>query len=199
MHIHKKFHLTLIAAFTVFMAGCTTTGTQPTEQASESGQTTKKQNTSSTPKPVIQWSGLQEKLRQALQAFPEAEIGVNQEQDGLHLMIPVTRGFPSGKAEIRPSLAQVLNAIAPVLADESKVAIHIVGHTDSVGNEMYNQKLSILRAEAVMEYLRGRGIALERLSADGKGEAEPIADNAKESGRARNRRVEFFLLPLSNQ
>ena len=65
--------------------------------------------------------------------------------------------------------------------------------TDSQGSEMINLQLSITRAEAVVEHLRQRGIALERLSADGRGEADPLTSNATEEGRARNRRVELIL------
>ena len=70
---------------------------------------------------------------------------------------------------------------------------HVVGHTDSQGSEMHNLQLSIGRAEAVADHLRRRGIALERLSADGRGEADPLTSNASETGRARNRRVELQL------
>ena len=195
--ITRKFHLAFASALILFAAGCTTTGTSPETTPSETTET--RQNTSTPPKPAVHWENLQEKLRQALQSTPGAEVSIDQTNGGLHLLIPVGLGFASGKAEIRPSLTPVLNAIATTLSNEPKVAIHIIGHTDSIGNEMYNQKLSILRAEAVMEYLHNHGIAFERLSADGKGEAEPIADNAKESGRARNRRVEFFLQLVDTQ
>jgi outer membrane protein OmpA-like peptidoglycan-associated protein len=91
---------------------------------------------------------------------------------------------------------RVLDALAPVLAAEPQTALQIVGHTDSQGSEMHNLQLSISRAEAVADYLRARGIALDRLSADGRGEADPLTSNAQESGRARNRRVELILHPL---
>ncbi len=64
-----------------------------------------------------------------------------------------------------------------------------VGHTDSIGNDEYNQALSIRRAEAVKAYLISRGIAADRVYTEGKGEAQPIADNTSNEGRAKNRRV----------
>ena len=101
--------------------------------------------------------------------------------------------FTQLPSAIRPSLASALEAIAPALTDDNGVAIKVIGHTDSQGSEMVNLRLSIERAEAVVSYLSERGIALERLSADGQGEADPLTSNATEEGRARNRRVELLL------
>lgn len=66
-----------------------------------------------------------------------------------------------------------------------------VGHTDSVGKDAYNQKLSVKRAEAVKAYLVSKGIEKNRVYTEGKGEAQPVADNKTGSGRAKNRRVEI--------
>ncbi|ATQ78603.1 hypothetical protein CR152_31850 [Massilia violaceinigra] len=65
-----------------------------------------------------------------------------------------------------------------------------VGHTDSVGTDAYNQKLSIRRAEAVKAYLQAKGIEANRIYTEGKGESQPVADNKSAEGRAKNRRVE---------
>ena len=66
-----------------------------------------------------------------------------------------------------------------------------VGHTDSVGTDTYNQKLSIRRSEAVKNYLVGKGIEKNRVYTEGKGEKQPVADNKTAEGRAKNRRVEI--------
>lgn len=66
-----------------------------------------------------------------------------------------------------------------------------VGHTDSVGADAYNQKLSVKRAEAVKAYLVSKGIEKNRVYTEGKGEAQPVADNKTGAGRAKNRRVEI--------
>jgi len=66
-----------------------------------------------------------------------------------------------------------------------------VGHTDSVGSDAYNQKLSVKRAEAVKAYLVSKGIEKNRVYTEGKGEAQPVADNKTGAGRAKNRRVEI--------
>ncbi|MBR0566573.1 OmpA family protein [Azoarcus sp. L1K30] len=141
------------------------------------------------------WAQLQQRLNGVLGNVADAEVSAPT-LTSLHLRIPVSNGFDSGSAEVRPQLAAILDSIVPTLKDYPEVALQIVGHTDSAGSEMYNLKLSIKRSEAVMEYLRKRGVALDRMSADGKGEAEPIANNAHEAGRARNRRVEIHLKAL---
>ena len=66
-----------------------------------------------------------------------------------------------------------------------------VGHTDSVGSEAYNQKLSVRRAEAVTAYLVSKGIEKNRIYTEGKGEKQPVADNKTKEGRTKNRRVEI--------
>ena len=66
-----------------------------------------------------------------------------------------------------------------------------VGHTDSIGTDAYNQKLSVRRAEAVKAYLVSRGIEKNRVYTEGKGEKQPVADNKTKEGRAKNRRVEI--------
>jgi OOP family OmpA-OmpF porin len=66
-----------------------------------------------------------------------------------------------------------------------------VGHTDAIGGDAYNQKLSVRRAEAVKEYMVSKGIERNRVYTEGKGEKQPVADNTAAEGRAKNRRVEI--------
>ena len=74
-----------------------------------------------------------------------------------------------------------------------------VGHTDSVGTDAYNQKLSVRRAEAVKAYLVSKGIEKNRVYTEGKGEKQPVADNKTKEGRAKNRRVEIEVVgPRAN-
>jgi OOP family OmpA-OmpF porin len=88
------------------------------------------------------------------------------------------------------TLDEIFNAVK---AYSGKVKLAVVGHTDSVGSEAYNMKLSQQRAQAVVDYLVSRGIDRGMLTAVGKGEAQPVASNDMDSGRARNRRVELVV------
>ncbi len=74
-----------------------------------------------------------------------------------------------------------------------------VGHTDSIGTDAYNQKLSIRRAESVKAYLQGKGIEANRIYTEGKGEKQPVADNKTAEGRAKNRRVEIEVVGTRRQ
>ncbi|MFT3759357.1 OmpA family protein [Thauera sp.] len=142
--------------------------------------------------PAPDWPALRQAMDEATRDTPGVTIGAADAQ-GFKIEIPVSNGFTSGSAAIRPPLAAALDAITPLLAAAPGVAARIIGHTDSQGSEMVNLRLSIDRAEAVAAHLAGHGIAFERLSADGRGEADPLASNATEEGRARNRRVEIQL------
>ncbi len=86
---------------------------------------------------------------------------------------------------------QKLDDIVNQLDGVDLEVIVAVGHTDSVGPEAYNQRLSVRRAEAVKAYLVSKGIEANRVYTEGKGEAQPVADNKTKDGRAKNRRVEI--------
>ncbi|MBP6132784.1 OmpA family protein [Thauera sp.] len=145
-----------------------------------------------TAPPEPSWAALREQLAKATTGLAGVEIG-SAGDTGFRVQIPVADGFASGSPAIRPTLGRALDALAPALAAEAGVAVRVVGHTDSQGSEMVNLRLSIARAEAVVAWLRERGIALDRLTADGRGEADPLTSNATEEGRARNRRIELIL------
>jgi OOP family OmpA-OmpF porin len=81
-----------------------------------------------------------------------------------------------------------------LLAENPEIRIRITGHTDNVGSDRANQKLSEGRANSVRDDLIKRGISADRIEAEGKGESQPITTNDTEEGRAQNRRVEFVIL-----
>jgi outer membrane protein OmpA-like peptidoglycan-associated protein len=101
--------------------------------------------------------------------------------------------FDTGKATIKDQSAAVLGDIIGILNEYSNAKFNIEGHTDSVGSEASNQKLSEERASSVMNYLIEHGIASERLTAKGYGESKPLDSNKTAAGRANNRRVEINL------
>ncbi|MGE5411827.1 MAG: OmpA family protein, partial [Clostridiales bacterium] len=109
----------------------------------------------------------------------------------------VTHGinFDVNSDKIRPDSYGTLKEIANVLKENSDVRVKIVGHTDSDGADAANMDLSKRRADAVKNALSSEfSIDKSRLEAAGKGESEPIADNATTEGKANNRRVEFIKL-----
>lgn len=102
--------------------------------------------------------------------------------------------FDVGKSTIKPESFSELNRIATLMKENPNLKFSVEGHTDSTGSEASNQTLSEHRSQAVVDALGKMGIEKGRLSASGKGQANPIADNATDEGRARNRRVEFVKL-----
>lgn len=97
--------------------------------------------------------------------------------------------FKTDSADLTDEGMAVLDEVAGNLARLKFVSGTVVGHTDSTGSEAHNQALSERRAQSVVAYLEGKGIAAGRLTASGAGESEPIADNTTAEGRAQNRRV----------
>jgi OOP family OmpA-OmpF porin len=99
--------------------------------------------------------------------------------------------FDFDKAVLKPTGKQALDELTSKLGDMNLEVIIAVGHTDSIGTDAYNQKLSIRRAEAVKAYLKSKGVDQARIYTEGKGEKQPVADNKTAAGRAQNRRVEI--------
>jgi outer membrane protein OmpA-like peptidoglycan-associated protein len=97
-----------------------------------------------------------------------------------------------------PTAEVKLNAVATALIKEDPLSTMVVeGHTDSQGAEGDNQELSQRRAESVRDYLVSRGVAGDRITAQGFGESRSIADNSSAEGRANNRRVEIVVQPAA--
>jgi len=99
--------------------------------------------------------------------------------------------FDFDKSVLKPEGKAKLDDLASKVKGINLEVIIAVGHTDSVGTDAYNQKLSVRRAEAVKAYLVSKGIEKNRVYTEGKGEKQPVADNKTKEGRAKNRRVEI--------
>jgi outer membrane protein OmpA-like peptidoglycan-associated protein len=103
--------------------------------------------------------------------------------------------FDTGKATLRPDSEPALMAILALTSSKPGSRWIVAGHTDNQGAEDLNQKLSEARAASVVTWLTGHGVAANRLTPKGFGMRQPVADNATESGRAMNRRVEIAPVP----
>lgn len=99
--------------------------------------------------------------------------------------------FDFDKSVLKPEGRAKLDDLVSKIRDVNLEVIIAVGHTDSVGSDAYNQRLSVRRAEAVKAYLVTKGIERNRVYTEGKGEKQPVADNKTAEGRAKNRRVEI--------
>jgi len=141
------------------------------------------------------WSkNMQAQKKEMEQATKGTGIEVSQTADNqLKLEIPSDVSFDIGKADIKPEMRPVLNKFAQSLKTYSGTTVRIVGHTDSTGSDAINNPLSVNRAASTRDYLVRDGIAFNRISIDGRGSHEPVADNSTVQGRARNRRVDIFV------
>ena len=99
--------------------------------------------------------------------------------------------FDFDKAVLKPEGKAALDDLGSKLQGINLEVIIAVGHTDAIGTDTYNQKLSVRRAEAVKAYLLTKGVEANRVYTEGKGEKQPVADNKSTGGRAKNRRVEI--------
>jgi OmpA-OmpF porin, OOP family len=104
--------------------------------------------------------------------------------------------FDTGKATLKPESFQTLDVVGTLLSQWPTLRIEIAGHTDDVGGSGLNQRLSLARAQSVLDYLKGKYPAIDatRFTAKGYGESRPLLPNVDDASRAQNRRVEFTVL-----
>ncbi|MBX3680530.1 OmpA family protein [Cognatazoarcus halotolerans] len=171
------------------VAACAITSTKPADQAAANAPNARDQvpaRESTTPVAYID----------ATRSARLAEVGVKTiaASDGSQsLRLPGSMMFGSGSTEVRHGAYPALDRIAEILIAEPAARATIEGHTDSIGRELYNQELSLRRADAVRQYLLDRGIAAPRIDAEGRGESRPLEDNGTPEGREANRRIEIIL------
>lgn len=103
--------------------------------------------------------------------------------------------FDFDKSNLKPEAIRQLAVVVQALREQPSLQTHIVGHTDSVGSDAYNMKLSERRAASVATYLVQQGVSRQSITTDWRGKREPVASNATAAGRAQNRRVEITLTP----
>jgi len=103
--------------------------------------------------------------------------------------------FDFNSAEIKPAFKNTLDKVSDILGRYNRTSITVVGYTDNVGSDAYNQGLSSRRAQSVAYYMEQRGVQQSRIRTEGRGESDPRASNATEAGRQLNRRVELLIIP----
>lgn len=134
-------------------------------------------------------------LREKLQG---TGVDVARKGDNITLNMPGNVTFAFNSSNIDPSFYPVLNDVAGVLREYNQTVVEVAGHTDNVGGDEVNQRLSEQRAGAVAQYLQAQGVQQQRLITVGGGKRYPIASNDTPEGRAANRRVEITLVPVES-
>jgi outer membrane protein OmpA-like peptidoglycan-associated protein len=150
---------------------------------------------------VAQGAALADAQKRADQAAADLArfASVKQEPRGMVITLSGSVLFTSAKWDLSPSAQLKLNDVATALVKQDPDSKMVVeGHTDSQGAAAYNQELSQHRAQAVRDYLVTRGIAADRITAQGFGSTRSVADNGSAEGRANNRRVEIVVQPAQS-
>lgn len=128
-------------------------------------------------------------------------VDVTEVDNGQAILVNLPDGvtFDVGSATLKPAFRDTLNGVADSLIKYPNSLIDVYGHTDSTGSDAYNQTLSENRARTVAGYLQSRGVPAARIRSQGFGETMPVADNATEEGRTKNRRVEIKIVPVTQE
>lgn len=138
-----------------------------------------------------------DKQEQALRdELSDTGVQVVRDGDQLNLVMPGRLTFDTDSAAVKSDFYSVLNDVALVLKEYDKTRLSIEGHTDSIGDAIYNQQLSERRANSVATYLAQQQVNTARLRTLGMGENQPVASNDTASSREQNRRVELKIIPI---
>jgi len=136
------------------------------------------------------------KLRQQMAG---TGVEVVRKGDNITLDMPGALTFAYNSATLDAQFHPVLDQVAQTLGEYDKTVIEVAGHTDNIGSDAYNQKLSEQRAVNVAAYLATRGVAQSRMVTVGAGKTHPVAGNDTAAGRAQNRRVEITIVPVTQE
>ena len=145
------------------------------------------------------------KMDQQIKTLKEKTAGsgvdVTETDGGKAILVNLPDGvtFDVGSASLKPSFRATLDQVAQSLKDYPDSLIDVYGHTDSTGSDAFNQTLSENRARTVANYLMSQGVSAARIRSQGFGETMPVADNATPEGRAKNRRVEIKIVPVTQE
>jgi outer membrane protein OmpA-like peptidoglycan-associated protein len=128
-------------------------------------------------------------------------VDVTESDNGQAILVNLPEGvtFDVGSFTLKPQFRATLDRVAESLRQYPDSLIDVYGHTDSTGSDAFNQTLSENRARTVANYLTSQGVSAARVRSQGFGETMPVADNTTEEGRARNRRVEIKIVPITQE
>ncbi len=130
-------------------------------------------------------------LAQARKLAQEAEVCAPAKPKEIVVLKGVNFAFNS--TELTPKSKEILNQWVARIKSDTTIRVEVAGHTDNIGSDAYNQKLSEGRAGAVVNYFVSQGVPADRMKAVGYGKTKPVASNKTEEGRAENRRVELHI------
>ena len=139
---------------------------------------------------------MDKKAAELAAALEDAQVETVTDVNGLEaIKVTMDNGilFDFNKSALKPAAKEQLDKFAAEMADMPETNINVYGHTDNVGTAAANKKVSDQRASSVAKYLSTKGIASERIVAEGLSFDFPVADNNTEAGRAQNRRVEIYI------
>jgi outer membrane protein OmpA-like peptidoglycan-associated protein len=136
-----------------------------------------------------------DKQKKELEALENAKVETINDGEAIRLTFESGILFATNKSDLNAASQNSLSKFAASLRNNPDTDVKIVGHTDNTGNDGINDPLSQKRADAVKTYLIGQSVVSARLTSEGRGSHEPVADNATSVGKAQNRRVEVYIMP----
>lgn len=144
---------------------------------------------------------MDKQIRELKESTAGSGVDITEADDGQSILVnlPDNVTFDVGSYTLQPQFRATLDTIAQSMNQYPDSLIDVYGHTDSTGSEQFNQTLSENRARTVANYLVSRGVSSARIRSQGFGETMPIASNETDSGRARNRRVEIKIVPITQE
>ncbi|MES2491792.1 MAG: OmpA family protein [Pseudomonadota bacterium] len=142
---------------------------------------------------------MDKQIKQLKEQTAGSGVDVIPTDNGQAILVNLPEGvtFDVGSYSLRPEFRATLDKVAQSLKEYPNSLIDVYGHTDSTGSDAYNQTLSENRARTVASYLTMQGISAARVRSQGYGESMPVADNATDEGRRKNRRVEIKIVPVT--
>lgn len=144
---------------------------------------------------------LDKQIKQLKEQTAGTGVDVTPVDNGQAILVNLPEGvtFDVGSYSLKPEFRATLDKVADSLKQYPDSLIDVYGHTDSTGSDAYNQTLSENRARTVANYLQMQGVNPSRIRSQGYGETMPVADNATEEGRRKNRRVEIKIVPVTQE